>query len=559
MTLIPFFTEEMVDRYTREGYWGRGTFLDHFEKHVKRFGKRDYVTDVKGTVSFSEMSRIVDNIALRLVDMGFKKQDRIAVMLPNWVEFFYMHYAIEKIGAIIVPLFINLGERDVEYVVTATESVALIIPDYFNKVDYIQRATDLQKKAVSLSHIFVIGETVPNNMISFKELSSATPNNSLNDIEFQNRRTKDTDVYSLRITSGTTARPKIYMYTENGYVNASYSLAERLRLTEKDVMLGVPPITQGIGLWLGFALPTIVGCRVILQEKFEPLKTLQLIERERVTVAAMVPTHTIKVLNMPEIKKVDLSSLRVIQHAGALLPYSVAKEAEEKFGCLVLNCFEASDGPDVCCTSLDDPDEVRWGTVGKPFPGHEVKIVGPDGRTLGPGEVGEIWSRGPSISGGYYKEPPEVIRQAFLEDGWFRHGDLATIREDGNIVIMGRIKDLIIRGGQNIAPKEIEDLLLSHPKVKEVAVIGIPDEVLGEKVCAFVVPVNKNTPLLFEEMVDYLRRNGVAKFKWPERLENIDELPLVGADKIDKKILLSWAIKGVNFDNKKVRTNDTVQ
>ncbi|MHB8090030.1 MAG: AMP-binding protein [Syntrophales bacterium] len=544
MPLTTIFTDEIIERYTREGFWGRGTFLDHFEKHASRLATRDYITDAKGTVTFSEMSKIVDNIALRLIDLGFKKEDRIAVMLPNWVEFFYMHYAIEKIGAVIVPMFINLGERDVEYIVTTTKSVALIIPDYFNKVDYLRLAANLKKTATSLTHVFVIGETVPKGMFSFEELRSATPKSRLDDAGFQERRAKDTDVYSLRITSGTTARPKVYMYTENGYVNAAYILAERLQLTEKDVMLGIPPITQGIGLWLGFALPTIIGCRVILQERFEPLKTLRLIEEEQVTVVAVVPTQTIKVLSMPEIEKTDVSSLRVIQHAGALLPYSIAREAEEKFGCPVLNCFEASDGPDVCCTSLNDPDEIRWGTVGKPFPGHEVKIVGIDGKVLGPGDVGEIWSRGPSTSGGYYKEPPEVIRETFLADGWFRHGDLATIREDGNITIVGRIKDLIIRGGQNIAPKEIEDLLLSHSKIKEVAVIGIPDEVLGEKACAFVVSTDKDMPLLFEEMVDYLQHTGLAKFKWPERLEIIDELPVVGADKIDKKTLLVWATEG---------------
>jgi len=544
MPLTTIFTDEIIERYTREGFWGRGTFLDHFEKHARRLANRDYITDAKGTVSFSEMSNIVDNIALRLIDLGFKKEDRIAVMLPNWVEFFYMHYAIEKIGAIIVPMFINLGERDVEYIVTTTKSVALIIPDYFNKVDYLRLAANLKKTATGLTHVFVIGETVPKGMFSFEELRSATPKGRFGDAGFQEGRAKDTDVYSLRITSGTTARPKVYMYTENGYVNAAYILAERLQLTEKDVMLGIPPITQGIGLWLGFALPTIIGCRVILQERFEPLKTLKLIEEEQVTVVAVVPTQTIKVLSMPEIEKTDVSSLRVIQHAGALLPYSIAREAEEKFGCPVLNCFEASDGPDVCCTSLDDPDEVRWGTVGKPFPGHEVKIVGMDGKVLGPGEVGEIWSRGPSTSGGYYKEPPEVIRETFLADGWFRHGDLATIREDGNITIVGRIKDLIIRGGQNIAPKEIEDLLLNHSKIKEVAVIGIPDEILGEKACAFVVSTDKDMPLLFEEMVDYLQHTGLAKFKWPESLEIIEELPVVGADKIDKKTLLAWVTEG---------------
>ncbi len=540
---MPFktiFTDEVVEQYTRQGFWGKGTFLDHFERNAERCPEKEYVVDAKGRVSFSRMSKMVDHIAARLLDFGFKKEDRIAVMLPNWVEFFYMHYAVEKIGAVIVPLFINLRDRDVEYILKATESVGMVIPDYFNKYDYVRMMVDLRKRLNSLRYIFVIGDNIPDGMSSFDRLLEEQTGKKYDEYKFDELRTTDTDVYSMRITSGTTARPKIYMYTENGYVNAAYILKERLRLVENDVMLGIPPISQGIGLWLGFALPTITGCRVVLQEKFDPVESLNLIEKEKVTVAAVVPTQSIKMLNQPELKEIDFSSLRVIQHAGALLPYSVAKEVEEKFRCPVLNCFEASDGPDVCCTSLGDPPEVRYGTVGKPFAGHEVKIIGMDGIELETGQVGEIWSRGPSISAGYYKEPFEVMKESFLEDGWFRHGDLGMIREDGNIIIMGRIKDLIIRGGQNIAPKEIEDLLLTHPKIKEVAVVGMPDHVLGEKCCAFVVPSDSKDPLTFNEMSNYLEENKLAKFKFPERLEIIEELPMIGSAKIDKKLMVEW-------------------
>jgi non-ribosomal peptide synthetase component E (peptide arylation enzyme) len=243
-------------------------------------------------------------------------------------------------------------------------------------------------------------------------------------------------------------------------------------------------------------------------------------------------------LSQPELNKTNVSSLRVIQHAGAFLSYSVAKEIEREFGALVLNCFGSSDGPNLSSTKLNDSPDVRFGTVGKPYPGHEIQIIGMDGEKLGIGEIGEIWGKGPSISVGYYKEDPGVVKETFLKDGWFRYGDLGMIGKDGNLVIMGRIKDLIIRGGQNIAPKEIEDLLLTHPKVKEVAVVGMPDNVLGEKCCAFVVPSDSKDPLTFSEMIEYLEKNKLAKFKFPERLEIIEELPMVGGAKVDKKILV---------------------
>ncbi len=537
---MPFktiFTDEVVEQYTRQGFWGKGTFLDHFERNAERCPEKEYVVDAKGRVSFSRMSKMVDHIAARLLDFGFKKEDRIAVMLPNWVEFFYMHYAVEKIGAVIVPLFINLRDRDVEYILKATESVGMVIPDYFNKYDYVRMMVDLRKRLNSLRYIFVIGDNIPDGMSSFDRLLEEQTGKKYDEYKFDELRTTDTDVYSMRITSGTTARPKIYMYTENGYVNAAYNLIERLKLSKNDVMLVSAPITQGTGLWFGFAFPTISGCRVVLEEKFDPATSLQLIEKEKVTVLGVVPTQSIKMLSHPNLGKSNLSSLRVIQHAGSFLPYSVAKAIEEKFGSLVLNCFGSSDGPNVCSTKLEDFPDVRFGTVGKPYPGHEIQVIGTDGTKLGAGEIGEIWGRGPSISAGYHKEDPEVVKETFLEDGWFRYGDLGTIGEDGNLVIMGRIKDLIIRGGQNIAPKEIEDLLLTHPKVKEVAVVGMPDHVLGERCCAFVVPSDSKDPLTFSEMSNYLEENKLAKFKFPERLEIIEELPMVGGAKVDKKIL----------------------
>ena len=537
MAFKTIFTDEMIRKYTELGFWGKGTFLDHFERNAERYPEKEYVVDVKGRVSFSKMSKIVNNIAGRLLDFGFKKEDRIAVMLPNWVEFFYMHYAIEKIGAVIVPLFINLRDRDVEYILATTESVGMVIPDYFNKYDYVKMMVDLRKRVNSIKYIFVIGDNIPDGMLSFDRLLERQTQKEYEQYKFKDLRTKDTDVYSMRITSGTTARPKIYMYTENGYINASYSLIERLRLTKNDVMLVSAPITQGTGLWFGFAFPTITGCRVVLEEKFDPAISLQLIEKENVTVLGVVPTQSIKMVSQPNLSKTNLSSLRAIQHAGAFLPYSVAKVIEERLGGLVLNCFGSSDGPNLCSSKLEDSPDVRFGTVGKPYPGHEIQIIGMNGTKLGTGEIGEILGKGPSISGGYYKEDSEVTKETFLEDGWFRYGDLGMIGEDGNLVIVGRIKDLIIRGGQNIAPKEIEDLLLKHPKVREVAVVGMPDKVLGEKCCAFTVPADFKDPLTFSEMVNYLEKTKLAKFKFPERLEIIEELPMVGGAKVDKKTL----------------------
>ena len=272
-------------------------------------------------------------------------------------------------------------------------------------------------------------------------------------------------------------------------------------------------------------------------------------EQEKATVIALVPTQLARLVQLP-LEKYDLSSLRFIKTGGGYLPPALAQEAEEKFGRPILGTFGSQDQGSVSGVSVSAPKEARYTTVGRVHPGVEVRIVDDDGKEVTrPGEVGQIWFRGPSNAIGYYRDLEKTLTEAFDKDGWATTGDLVALTEEGYLKIVGRKKDIIIRGGQNIYPKEIEDFLVAHPKVIEVAVVPMPDPVMGEKACAFVT-LKKGEQFTFEEMSDYLKSKKIAMFKLPEKLEVIESMPLAGGSKIDKKLLTRWATEKLEAEGK---------
>ena len=268
---------------------------------------------------------------------------------------------------------------------------------------------------------------------------------------------------------------------------------------------------------------------------FTPEEACTLIEKEKITVCGIVPTMIVRLLNFPDLDKYNLSSLRILLSSAALLHYQVAKEAEEKLGCSIVQGYGSMDSGGICLGSIDDPREARLGTVGRPLTGNEVRLIDGEGNEIPPGGVGIVTVSGPHCIGGYYNDP-EATRKSW-QGGRFRLDDLGRFDEAGRLQLVGRQKDVIIRGGQNIYPKEIEDLLLQYPKIAEAAVVKMPDREMGERACAYVV-VKEGERLTFEEMVFFLKEKGIARFKLPERLEKVDALKLVpGGNKVNKRLL----------------------
>jgi len=298
----------------------------------------------------------------------------------------------------------------------------------------------------------------------------------------------------------------------------------------------VGPLSQA------YYVAPLLGMKVAIldRERFEPEQVFQFIHQERVTWLPLVPTLLVQLVEDPRLdeylNKFDISSLRLIVVSAAPLPFHIAKKAEQRLGAKVVNHFGITDALCITGSSIEAPAEVRWKTVGKMPGGGEIKLVDDEGREVPKGEVGEIRPRGPFVVGAYFHDP-KATKEAWTEDGSFITGDLGKFDKHGNLIVVGREKDMIIRGGQNIYPGEIEDLLLTHSRIAHVAVVGMPDRVMGERVCAFIVS-RGGMPFTFDEMVNFLREKKMAMFKIPERLELVSDIPRIPeTKKIDKKLL----------------------
>src|SRR3990172_7795184 len=349
------------------------------------------------------------------------------------------------------------------------------------------------------------------------------------------RRINTWEVQELGTSSGSTGLPKV---SENygWHQLLGRRLIERWKLTESDV-LGLPIPFAG-GLANNAWTPAITcPCKLAFLERFSPTEGLRFIEREKMSVLVGVPTMGEMLVRAGDLHEYDLSSLRIFFASGAPMPPSLAVEIEEKLGCTVVGLLGNTDFGPISCSSVDDGVEVRHNSVGKALPGIELRIVDEGGEDVPAGEEGELLCRGPYSTTGYYKMPEATLDVWGGDmDGWFKTGDQARLDREGNLYIVGRLKDQIKRGGMAIAPVEIEDLLRTHPKVREVAVVGMPDRILGEKVCAFVIP-EAGHALRLEEAVGFLREKKLATFKLPERIEIIDRFPMVAGQKISKKAL----------------------
>jgi non-ribosomal peptide synthetase component E (peptide arylation enzyme) len=310
---------------------------------------------------------------------------------------------------------------------------------------------------------------------------------------------------------------------------------ERLKLTSEDIIGMVSPAIVGPNIPGYFGAP-MVGAKVVMLENFQVEETLKLIAREKVTVLGGSPALLLTMVRHPSFDRYDYGSLRLVICGGASLEYAVGLEIETRMGCTVCQFFGATDCGTAFFTSPDDPQEIRIGTAGRPLLGGWVKIVNKGGKPVPEGAVGEILMTGPAASDGYLGDD-ETNKAVWTEDGWFRTGDLAKLDKLGNLIHVGRIKDVIIRGGDNVSPSEIEHILERHPKVSLVAVVGMPDPVMGQRVCAFVEP-RTGQGLTFEKMITFLEKEGLRSYMLPERLEIVDQMPISGEGKIYKRLLV---------------------
>ena len=527
-------TEQMIDEFVRRGSWDSSLISDFWDRNGVLYPDKEALVEGDTRLTWLQAKQHIDRIALGLLELGIQRDERIAVQLYNCAELFTIRLACEKAGIIAVTMLPNLRHAEVSAILRHTEAVGIVIPLEFRGFDYFEMVQELRASIPSLRHIFVIGNNVPKGAISVKEMGERPLEKQYPSDYLQKRKFSAFETFQIATTTGTTGLPKCVEFASCVRQFTGRVIAKRLKMTREDVVGAFAPVIAGGCFNEVYRAAPIVGAKVVLAKYFTPEEFFRLVERERVTIIATVPTVLIRILEYPDFEKHDVSSLRMVKYGGAPLPYDQGLKVWEKFKRPVLPAYGGLDAGTMCSSFVETPREALLRTVGKPLDGAEIKLVDENNMEVALGEIGEVIVRGPHCQPGYYKNS-EATEEVW-QNGWFRTGDLASFDAEGRVTIRGRRKDMIIRGGQNIYPLEIESILLRHPRVLKATVVGMPDPEMGERACVFVV-LKTGEKFSLSEMIFFMKDQGIASFKIPERLEIINDLPLAGGIKVDKKEL----------------------
>jgi len=540
MKPIRYDPEELEKNLTK-GFWDKTILPDYWDRNARQWPDKEALVDSLGSrLTWAEATQKIDRIALALIkDMKLKRDDKLMVQLPNCIEQVLVRLACEKAGVLSIPEMTTFRQTELADIATRTGAVGIVISKQYRKFDHYEMAKELQTDIPNLKHIIVAGEDVPGDCISLNEIMDHPYEQEYDPIELWARRLDAIEEVGFLITTtGTTGLPKLIEHRIAAReIWTAKSHVRNWELGPDDCVLAIAPLAGAAGGTPAYVTAPVGSAKIALEYQYRGEETLQFMEQERVTVIALVPTQLARLLELP-LDKYDLSSLRIIKTAGGYLPPPLAKEAEERFGCPILGTYGTQDTGSISGVPISASKDQRYTTVGRLHPGIEVKVLDDSGNPVDPGEVGTLWFKGPGNSIGYYKDLEKTMTEAFDDDGFATPGDLVTVTDDDYVKIMGRKKNIIIRGGQNIYPKEIEDYLLSYEKVTNAAIVPMPDPEMGERACAFVT-LKKGEQFTFEEMIEYLKSKKIAPFKLPERLEVVEAFPLVGeSGKIDNKAMV---------------------
>jgi len=534
------YKKEMVEEFLKDGYWTQQLFYDFWDRNAREFGDQEALVDSKYRVTWTEAKKLVDAIAYTWVQMDIPQSSRIIIQSPNSVYGFLARIAAERAGLIALTVYPYLRERELTYMVERTEAAAVVILNEYRNFNYLEMYRELQKKFPHLEKIFLFDDEVPGDApegtYSLTKLAQAAAENPIDEDALKARRLNAIgDVALLTTTSGTTGIPKLVEWPTAPRVCTSKGRVDIWGLTNKDITMAIAPHAGGAAGTLTYFAAPIAGAKTIMLEEFDPEAALALIEKEKATAIGVVPTHLVRMLEVDS-TKYDLSSLRFIRSAGGYLSPQIAEEAETAFGANITSDLGTQDMGSVSGCRVEDSKDLRRRTVGRMLPGNKVRLLDKDtGEPVPDGEPGVLYFRGPHAPAGYYRDE-ELTSSVFDPQGWTTTGDIVKF-DQGCLWILGRAKDMIIRGGQNIYPAEIEGLINGHPKVASVAVVGYPDREMGERTCAYVIPKG-GRDFSFEEMVEFLKGKKLAMYKLPERLEVVAEFPAVGdSGKVNKETL----------------------
>ncbi len=516
-------TAEAIERYTTSGHWGDETFHDILRKRAAAHPEREAIADRGRRVTYGELLEKIDRVASALAAAGVDRGDVVTIQLPNWAEFAYVFFACDRVGAVANQIGPDFRSREVEYILRFSESRAFVCPARFKSFDYVAMIEELRPRLPDLRRVLVLGAAASAAVGSLDEILAApaaaprTPPLGPN------------DVMRMAFTSGTTGNPKGVIHSHNTTLAACRLLNADMAVTEREVFLVYLPLGLNWG-YLTLVQALMAGARVVLLDQFSARAALELVERERVTFIPTAPASIIAMLNDPELPRFDLSSLRVVITGGASCPVETIRAFRARMQGHLSELYGMLETGFHTYTRLDDDPEAVTGTVGRAASGMGLSLI-----------EGEIAAQGPSVHLGYHKNP-QANAELFTADGWFRTGDLGTVDPTGNLRIVGRLKEMINRGGKKFFPREIEEILYTHPKILHAAIVGLPDPQLGERSCVCVIP-RPGMTLTLEEIVGFLR-DEVASYKLPERLELVEDLPFTPTGKIQRHALVKRLLSG---------------
>jgi fatty-acyl-CoA synthase len=512
--------------------------------------------------SYREFNQVCRQVAKGLLRLGVRKGDHVSIWAYNVPEWVVLQFATAKIGAVLVTVNTAYKSSELEYILDQSDSSALFLVKSFKDTDYVATLNEVVPELASsqpgslnssklpfLRKIVFIGDETPAGMLNFEhivEMGRDVPDSELAAVEATLDRH---EVINMQYTSGTTGFPKGVMLTHHNVVNNGFNIGECMKFTENDRLCIPVPFFHCFGCVLGVMACVTHGSAMVPVEIFDPLKVLQTIEKEKCTAVHGVPTMFIAELEHPEFAKFDLTSLRSGIMAGSNCPIEVMKKVISQMHAseITIAYGQTESSPVITQTRTDDAIELRVSTVGRALPDVEVKIVDIEtGATLPPGKQGELCTRGYLVMKGYYKMPEETGR-AIDADKWLHTGDLAVMDENGYCKITGRIKNMIIRGGENIYPREIEEFLYTHPKISDVQIYGVPDRKYGEQVMAAVI-LKKGEAMSEDDVRDFCR-GRIANYKVPRYVKFVDSYPMTASGKIQKFKLREMAIKELHLED----------
>ncbi len=532
----PILSQARIDEMVASGFWKDTTILNYFDRNVAEHPNKvavvDYNTDAgtSTTLSNRQLQGIVDRIALCFADIGIKKGDVVAMQLPNWWQFMAITLAAARVGACINPLMPIFRHRELEFMLSFTDAKVFICPKEFHGFDYPAMLEELRPKLPILKEVFSVGgETNPG---SFEErlLGRHRKDEMDSNTTFDDNKLGANDVFELLYTSGTTGTPKCVMQTSAILIAGAEGFADRYSMTSEDSVFMGSPLAHQTGFLAGLLLPIYMGSKAVFLDIWNAEKAIEIIVDENVTFTIGSTPFLSDMCYSPAAQKYDISCLKTFVSAGSPIPRAMAQQARENLQCGVYSAYGMTEILAVTMVGPEDSEEKTFATDGSDQKGAEVRVVSPDGDVASIDEEGELQARGAFNFVGYMKKPEAYDTD---DNGWFNTGDLARKDEDGFIRITGRSKDIIIRGGENVPVVEVENLIIAHPAVLDAALVGKPDDRLGERGYLFVT-LRPGASLTFDEVINYFKEKQMAKQYWPEFFEVLGEFPRNMSGKIQK-------------------------